>query len=178
VYVRYNRTQSLQVDVRSAVPRTAPTTRNWIIVGRIDEASNREYIPQKHDRPHTRASVALWMMISEACSPSLCSQKAGQECAKCNMSERLFACNQKNQHLHRIYTQTEGGEQTLTNGHHDGHCSRQNAQPLGRNIRTKVLYLLVAVLHPFSQLLNKCTNGPPISIDWFIPSTSIMVLKY
>jgi hypothetical protein len=50
-----------------------------------------------------------------------------------------------------------------------------NVQPLGRNIRTKVQSIMshdhgpaggarerVVVLHLFSQLLNRCTNGPPI----------------
>jgi hypothetical protein len=58
----------MQADVRSAVPQTAPATRNLIIVGRADEASSHEYAPQKPDRPHTRASVALRRAISEACS--------------------------------------------------------------------------------------------------------------
>jgi hypothetical protein len=38
--------QSMQVDVRSAVSRTAPTTRNLISAGRADEASSREYAPK------------------------------------------------------------------------------------------------------------------------------------
>jgi hypothetical protein len=61
----------MQADVRSAVSRTAPATRNLISVGRADEASSHEYTPQKHDRPHTRASVSLRTAISEACSPIL-----------------------------------------------------------------------------------------------------------
>jgi hypothetical protein len=48
-----------------------PATRNLISVGRAHEASNREYTPQKPDRPHTRASVSLWTVISEACSSTL-----------------------------------------------------------------------------------------------------------
>jgi hypothetical protein len=84
VYVRCSRTQSMQADVRNVVPQTAPTTRNLISAGRADEASSREYAPQKLDCPHTRASVALQTAILEACSPTLCSQKVGQEwlCAK------------------------------------------------------------------------------------------------
>jgi hypothetical protein len=39
-------------------------------VGRVDGSSSREYAPQKPDRPHTRASVALRTAISEACSPT------------------------------------------------------------------------------------------------------------
>jgi hypothetical protein len=66
VYVRYSRTQSTQADVRSAVPRSAPATRNLISAGRADEASSHEYAPQKHDRSHTRANVALRTAISEA----------------------------------------------------------------------------------------------------------------
>jgi hypothetical protein len=61
----------MQANVRSAVPRMVSTTKNRIIVGRADGASSREYAPQKPDRPHTRASVALRMMISEAYSPTL-----------------------------------------------------------------------------------------------------------
>jgi hypothetical protein len=61
----------MQTDVRSAVPRTAPATRNLIIVVRADEATSRDYALQKPDRPHTRASVALRTTISEACSPTL-----------------------------------------------------------------------------------------------------------
>jgi hypothetical protein len=71
VYVRCSRTQSMQLDVCSAVPRTASATRNLINVGRADEASSREYAPQKPDRTHIRASVALRTAISEACSPTL-----------------------------------------------------------------------------------------------------------
>jgi hypothetical protein len=45
--------------------------KNQINVGRADGASSREYAPRKPDRPHTRASVALRTVISEACSPTL-----------------------------------------------------------------------------------------------------------
>jgi hypothetical protein len=72
VYVRCSRTQSTQTDVRSAVPRTAPATRNLISAGRADQASSREYAPQKPDRPHTHASVSLRTTISKACSLTLC----------------------------------------------------------------------------------------------------------
>jgi hypothetical protein len=61
----------MQADVRSAVPRTAPTTSNLISAGRADEASSREYAPQKPDCPHTRACVSLRTAISEVCSPTL-----------------------------------------------------------------------------------------------------------
>jgi hypothetical protein len=36
-----------------------------------DHASSREDAPQKSDRPHTRATVSLRSVISEACSPTL-----------------------------------------------------------------------------------------------------------
>jgi hypothetical protein len=61
----------MQADVRSAVPRTTPTTRNLINARRADEASVREYAPQKPDRPHTHASVSLRTVISEAYFPTL-----------------------------------------------------------------------------------------------------------
>jgi hypothetical protein len=65
----------MQVDIRSAVPQMAPATRNLIIAGQTNEASSREYAPQKPDRSHTRASVALWTTISEACPPTLCARR-------------------------------------------------------------------------------------------------------
>src|SRR5688572_27876285 len=71
VYVQCSRTQSMQADVRSAIPRTVSTTKNWINAGQVVGASSREYAPQKPDRPHTRASVALRTTISEAYSPKL-----------------------------------------------------------------------------------------------------------
>jgi hypothetical protein len=71
VCFRCSRTQSMRADVRSAVSRTAPTTRNRISVGRADGANSHEYTPQKPDRTHTRASVALWTTISETRSPTL-----------------------------------------------------------------------------------------------------------
>jgi hypothetical protein len=61
----------MQADVRSAVPRTVLTMKNWISVGRANGASSHEYAHQKPDRTHTRASVALRTAISEACSPTL-----------------------------------------------------------------------------------------------------------
>lgn len=102
VYVRCSRTQSTQADVSSAVPRTAPTTKNWISVSRADETSSHEYAPQKPDRPHTRASVALRTTISEACSPTLyVLAEGGMGMAVCNASEtvRVFSRNQKQQPL-------------------------------------------------------------------------------
>jgi hypothetical protein len=71
VYVRCSRTKSMQAGVRSAVPRTTPTMKNGISVGRADKASSREYTPKKLDRPHTRASVPLRTAILEACSLTL-----------------------------------------------------------------------------------------------------------
>jgi hypothetical protein len=44
---------------------------NLISAGRADEASSREYAPQKPDRPHTHASVSLRTAISEAYSHTL-----------------------------------------------------------------------------------------------------------
>jgi hypothetical protein len=104
----------MQADVRSAVPRMVPTMKNLISVGRADGASSREYAPKKPGHPHTRASVALWTTISEACSPTLsdCSHVTRRTC-----TSSVF-----------IHAQREG------NGHH----SRQNVQLLGRNIRIKV----------------------------------------
>jgi hypothetical protein len=71
VYVQCSRTQSIQAVVRSAVSRTALTTKNGISAGRADEASSRGYALQKPDRPHNCASVPLRTAISEACSPTL-----------------------------------------------------------------------------------------------------------
>jgi hypothetical protein len=71
MYVRCSRTQSTQADVRSAVPRMAPVTRNLISAGRADEVRSCEYAPRKSDRPHTGASVSLRTAISETCSPTL-----------------------------------------------------------------------------------------------------------
>jgi hypothetical protein len=69
VYVRCSRTKSMQAYVRSVFPWTT-STMNQISVGQAEKASNREYAPQKSDRPHTRASVPLRTAISEACSPT------------------------------------------------------------------------------------------------------------
>jgi hypothetical protein len=44
--------------------------RNLISTGQADEASSREYAPQKPNRPHTRASVSLRTAILEAYSPT------------------------------------------------------------------------------------------------------------
>jgi hypothetical protein len=82
--------QSMYADVCSAVPRTSPTMKNWISVGRADGASSLEYAPQKHDRLHTRASVALWTEISKACSPTLSVlTEGGTGMVVCNASETV-----------------------------------------------------------------------------------------
>jgi hypothetical protein len=116
VYVRCSRTQSMRADVRSAVPRTATTTKNLISVGRADGASRREYAPQKPDRLHTHACVALRMAISEACSPTLSMLvEGGMGMAVCNAFESVrTCCNQKQPYLLRICTRAEGGEWTVT----------------------------------------------------------------
>jgi hypothetical protein len=83
----------MQLDVRSVVPRTAPATRNLICVGRADGASSRKYAPQKPDRPHTRASLALRTVISEACSPTLSVlAEGGTGMAMFNASETVCTC--------------------------------------------------------------------------------------
>jgi hypothetical protein len=40
-------------------------------LGQTNHASSREYAPHKSDCSHTRASVSLRTVISEACSPTL-----------------------------------------------------------------------------------------------------------
>jgi hypothetical protein len=80
----------MQADVCSAVPRTPPATRNLISVGRADKSSSHEYAPQKRDRTHTRASVALRTTISEACSPTLSMLvEGGMGMTMCNTSETV-----------------------------------------------------------------------------------------
>jgi hypothetical protein len=105
----------MQADVRSAIPRMAPATRNLINAGRADEASSREYAPQKPDRPHTRASVALRTVISEAYSPTLRFRRRWDSNRLSAMRLRLFVCNQKNHLLLLLHicTCAEGGERTI-----------------------------------------------------------------
>jgi hypothetical protein len=80
----------MQAHVSSAVHLTAPATRNLISAGWADEASSREYAPQKPDRPHTHASVALRTAISEAYAPTLSVlAKGGMGMAVCNASETV-----------------------------------------------------------------------------------------
>ena len=106
----------MYADVCSAVPRTTPTMKNWISVGRADGASSREYAPQKPDRLHTHASVALRTTISEACSPTLSVlAEGGTGMAVCNASETIrTCCHQKQPHLLCICTRAEGGERIVT----------------------------------------------------------------
>jgi hypothetical protein len=108
----------MQADVRSIVPRTLSVTRNLINVGRADEASSREYAPQKPDRPHTRASVSPWTAILETCSPTLfVLAKGGTGMAVCNTSKivRAYcAVNPEAATPPRIYTRAEGGQRTVT----------------------------------------------------------------
>jgi hypothetical protein len=81
-------TSRVYVRCSRVVPRTASMTRNLISAGRADEASSREYAPQKPDRQHTRASVALQTAISEVCSLTLSVlAEGGTEMAMCNASE-------------------------------------------------------------------------------------------
>jgi hypothetical protein len=80
----------------------APAPRNVISAGRADEASIHEYVPQKLDHPHTRASVSLRTVISEACSPTLCARRRWD-------GDGLYA-TQKKPYLLRIYTRAEGGQ--------------------------------------------------------------------
>jgi hypothetical protein len=48
-------------------------------------------LPQKSDPPHTRASVSLWTVISEACSPTLSVlAEDGRGCVVCNSHERCY----------------------------------------------------------------------------------------
>jgi hypothetical protein len=69
-----------------------PATRNLISVGQADEASTRECAPQKPGRLHTRASVALRTVISEAFSPTLSVLiEGGMAMALCNMSKIVRA---------------------------------------------------------------------------------------
>jgi hypothetical protein len=94
----------MQADVRSAVPQTTSATRNLISVGRADEASSREYAPQKLDRPHTRASVALRTAISEACSPTLSVlAEGGTRMDVCNASETVHCVVTRSNFTYSIY---------------------------------------------------------------------------
>jgi hypothetical protein len=77
--------QSMQADVRSAVPRTVPTTRNLIYANRANEVSKREYVE--------------WL-----CATRL----------RLFGVERVHTVFSNAEDLLRIYTHTEGGQQTIT----------------------------------------------------------------
>jgi hypothetical protein len=166
----------MQVDVRSAIPRTVPATKNLISADRADDASSHEYAPQKIWSPaHPCKCSSADDDFRGLLSHSFCARRRwdGNGLSATRLS--LFVCNQKNLHLLCIYIHAEGGErtgknrhksQTLTaitarqkptcykshpllairqetNGHysiiaHQKPTSEQNAQPLWRNIRTKV----------------------------------------
>jgi hypothetical protein len=175
----------MQADIRSAVPQTAPTTKNRISIGRADGASRREYAPQKLDRPHTRASVALRKAISETCSPTLCSQKVGRKWAVCNSSENLFMCIQKQPHLLCIYTRTERSEQIVT----DDSNGRSSLQAKCATVRKEYsdqgsIYhgparpaarARVAVLHPF---LNLSIDTPMVHLFKLIDLSLELLVWY
>jgi hypothetical protein len=114
----------MQVDVCSAVPQMTLAMRNLTSVCRADEASSREYTPQKPDRPHTHASVALWTTISEACSLTLSVlAEGGTGMAVCNTSEtvRVYYAivllpNPRSSLTSSVYihTHAEGDQRTIT----------------------------------------------------------------
>jgi hypothetical protein len=123
VYVRCSRMQSTQIDVRSAVPRTAPMTRNLISAGRADEASSREYSPQKPDRSHTRASVSLRTVILEACSPTMSVLTEGGTGMGCTQRvSELYVCSYVTKsNLPSSYIYTRRGRPTNSNSHHQSY---------------------------------------------------------
>jgi hypothetical protein len=137
----------MQADVRSAVPRTAPVTRNLISVGRANEASSHEYAPQKYDRPHTRAIVALRTAISKTCYPTLSVlAEGGMGMTMCNVSESVhLCCNQKQPHILHICTRAEEGERRVSVAmvriYH------------GHGLVRLVARARVAVFHPFLSFL-------------------------
>ena len=52
------------------------------------EVSSRNGAPQKPDRPHTRAGVAMGTVVPEACSPnSPCTQRIGTGKLESNSAE-------------------------------------------------------------------------------------------
>jgi hypothetical protein len=111
----------MQVDVRSAVPRTVPATRNLISTSRADKTSSREYTPQKPDRPHTRASVALRTTILVTCSLTLCDCRRWDE-------DRLYATRLRmlvrvvtRSSLTSLYIYTRRWRQTDNNGRHQSY---------------------------------------------------------
>jgi hypothetical protein len=111
----------MQADIRSAVSRTAPATRNLINVGRADETSSREYAPQKPDHPHTRASVALRTAISEACSPTLSVlAKGGTGMAVCNTFETIHFIVTRSRLTSSVYIHVQR-EVNDSNGRHQSY---------------------------------------------------------
>jgi hypothetical protein len=105
--------------------------------GRADEASSREYAPQKPDRPHTRASVPLWTVISEACPPTisvLAEGGTGMCCLQC-VGEIVRLTRRASSSSILIRSAKEGRRTTdgnnirqETDGHHNGHHYRQNVE--------------------------------------------------
>jgi hypothetical protein len=91
--------QSLERRRRRRTGSTLVERTEWAVVS----------APQKPDRPHGRASVALRTTISEACSPTLSETEMGWGATLL----RDFSRNQKIIHLLRIYTRAEGGEQSV-----------------------------------------------------------------
>jgi hypothetical protein len=97
-------------------------------VCRADEASSLEYTPQKPDRLHTHASVALWTTISEACSLTLSVlAEGGTGMAVCYTSETVrvyYAISYCCPTLEAaspppyIYTHARRGRPTDNNGRH------------------------------------------------------------
>jgi hypothetical protein len=112
----------MQADVRSVASQTAPSTRNLINIGRTDEASSHEYAPQKPDRLHIRASVALRTTISEAFSPTLSVlTEGGTRMVVCNASETVRVyCDQK-QPPPPPYKYKHRGRRTDSNGRHQSY---------------------------------------------------------
>jgi hypothetical protein len=122
VYVRYSCTQSTQADVRSAVPRTTPATRNLISASRADEASSREYAPQTWSPAHPCKCLSADGDFGGPLSHTLCAHRRwdGIGCVQhvwdCSVQSEYILCsrNQKQLHLLCIYTRDEGGQWTVT----------------------------------------------------------------
>jgi hypothetical protein len=91
----------------------------WLVMVERTKWAVASTLPQKPDRPHTRASVSLRTAISEACSPTLsllteggtgmgCVQHAW-DCTSvlCCQPRSIFPSSY-------IYTRAEGGQRTIT----------------------------------------------------------------
>jgi hypothetical protein len=144
----------MQADVCSVVPRTAPATRNLISVSRAYEASGREYAPQKPDRPHTRASVALRTTISEAYALTLSMlAEGGTRMAVCNASETVwcsYVLSSPEAAPPPSYIYTHRGRPTDTNGRHQSkEYSDHGLIYHGLGSTRSATRSRVAVLHPF-----------------------------